>query len=631
MEQTNLENMQAILACSKTDLTNMMNKVNGEQLVPGELKNCEQPRTSKSCCEPIEITNHENSLCHNQQDPIESSSPIEKDFKSSQNEKSKLKTVTIEKIEIEIEKLVEIKFEKSAKILVEPLNETGQQIEIEIENVPEEDLESTETTDEVINYVQIEKEVKEPVAIVEENDSCLIEPDDLRKDAKIEQIVEELKLESDNQIVPSVEEETPLTPFSTPIQIEIKETELNEPETNLAKSLSSSSTISKSPPSTSTSTSVSDSSIVSSTKSIAPIEKISSPVAKPSPKRPSKVNQQKPNIEHDTPVNSIKKSNDSSFTKSKKTIKQTNANNIQTNNNTDRTKPEIKDDKKTEDCKEKAYEELVVYEFNFPRKFCGKLIGKNGVHVDFIRSKTHTQIAVRNDPGIEDLQIVCVSGRLEDVDHALDIIRSRFPVKHYQQISLKPISKPIIYRRYNPEKNASFNQSKVLVAPNMFVDLTSVKEKNQDDLVSVYVSAVVNAAHIFIQLPTNSAYENLQKLDQSMLAIYNNPEESIPLMEEPIEFGTICVAPTSYGWHRAMVTNYTPKSDLNEPCGLATVRFLDYGGYLTIPANQLRQLRSDFILLPFQAIECYLDGIYPFEGKTSYNKTSLELKYNYFI
>lgn len=97
------------------------------------------------------------------------------------------------------------------------------------------------------------------------------------------------------------------------------------------------------------------------------------------------------------------------------------------------------------------HEDIIVYEFNFPRKFCGKLIGKNGVHVDHIRSKTRTQIAVRDDADNHEQQIVCVSGRLEDVDQALDIISSRFPLKQYPTISFKPISKPIVYRRINNE------------------------------------------------------------------------------------------------------------------------------------------------------------------------------------
>merc|ERR1739836_285518 len=99
-----------------------------------------------------------------------------------------------------------------------------------------------------------------------------------------------------------------------------------------------------------------------------------------------------------------------------------------------------------------------------------------------------------------------------------------------------------------------------------------------------------------------------------MLNAYDNITEIVPNMNEPIEYGTICAAPTSYGWHRAMITNYQSYEsvrnqipDYNEMCGLATVKFLDYGGYLNIPVSQLRQLRSDFMLLPFQGIECYLD------------------------
>ena len=99
-------------------------------------------------------------------------------------------------------------------------------------------------------------------------------------------------------------------------------------------------------------------------------------------------------------------------------------------------------------------------------------------------------------------------------------------------------------------------------------------------------------------MPKNSTYTELQNLDKNMLITYDNMNELVPNMNEPIEFGTICAAPTSYGWHRAMITNYRSfeevklqLADYNEMCGLATVKFLDYGGYLNIPVNQLRQLR----------------------------------------
>lgn len=151
----------------------------------------------------------------------------------------------------------------------------------------------------------------------------------------------------------------------------------------------------------------------------------------------------------------------------------------------------------------------------------------------------------------------------------------------------------------------------MLVAPNMFVDIKPAA----NEMMNVHVSAVVNASHVFVQLPNNSTYESLQKLDEHMLEVYggaaaaaaaggsstsssSSSNKEVPLMNEPVEYGTICVAPTSYGWHRAMVTEYLSSdeaarqmSDYNEKCGLVTVKFLDYGGYLTIPANQLRQLR----------------------------------------
>ena len=141
-------------------------------------------------------------------------------------------------------------------------------------------------------------------------------------------------------------------------------------------------------------------------------------------------------------------------------------------------------------------EDLVVYEFNFPRKLCGKLIGKNGVHVDFIRSKTNTQIAVRNDSKIEELQVVCVSGRISDVDKALDIIGTRFPSKLYPQISFKPISKPIVYRRFNKEKTGTpddLEQSKIFVASTNFVEFSDLKN---DQSIPIQVTAIVNAGRL---------------------------------------------------------------------------------------------------------------------------------------
>ena len=233
--------------------------------------------------------------------------------------------------------------------------------------------------------------------------------------------------------------------------------------------------------------------------------------------------------------------------------------------------------------------DVIVYEFHFPRKYCGKLIGRNGVHVDYIRNKTHVQIAVRNDPTVDDLQIVCLTGCITDVDQSLDIISARFPHRHYPQITFKPITKPIVYRRNRIENN------KVLVSSNMYVPLASIKQSQTD----VNVSAIVTPVHLFIQLPSQATYQLLQRLDEDMLHLYSTSDKNIPALTCPIEYGTICAAPTSYGWHRAMVTEYFVQKEqsqqdypyYNGEIEMATIKFLDYGGYLNLPVSQLKQLR----------------------------------------
>lgn len=45
------------------------------------------------------------------------------------------------------------------------------------------------------------------------------------------------------------------------------------------------------------------------------------------------------------------------------------------------------------------------------------------------------------------------------------------------------------------------------------------------------------------------------------------------------------------------------------------VKFVDYGGYARAPISSLRQIRYDFMTLPFQASECYLANVKPIDGK----------------
>lgn len=69
--------------------------------------------------------------------------------------------------------------------------------------------------------------------------------------------------------------------------------------------------------------------------------------------------------------------------------------------------------------------------------------------------------------------------------------------------------------------------------------------------------------------------------------------------------GSICAAPTENNWYRAQVIS------ASEEAGTAVVKLVDFGGYLTLDADQLKQIRSDFMTLPFQATEALLAFVKP--------------------
>lgn len=75
-----------------------------------------------------------------------------------------------------------------------------------------------------------------------------------------------------------------------------------------------------------------------------------------------------------------------------------------------------------------------------------------------------------------------------------------------------------------------------------------------------------------------------------------------------ISVSSICVAPAVGAWYRAQVVLVDEETDTCD------IKFVDYGGYSTVNSSVLRQIRGDFMTLPFQAVECYLANVTPIGG-----------------
>ncbi|XP_062311678.1 A-kinase anchor protein 1, mitochondrial-like [Osmerus eperlanus] len=120
--------------------------------------------------------------------------------------------------------------------------------------------------------------------------------------------------------------------------------------------------------------------------------------------------------------------------------------------------------------------------------------------------------------------------------------------------------------------------------------------------VEVRVAQVASGNYLFLQQHTHPTFHALRSLDQQMRLCYAHP--SCPALPAPVEVGVICAGQMPEGaWWRAQVMRYHQDSREVE------VRYVDYGGYDTVRIESLRQIRSDFVSLPFQGSEVILDNL----------------------
>ncbi|KAM6220153.1 tudor and KH domain-containing protein isoform 1-T1 [Rhynchocyon petersi] len=122
-----------------------------------------------------------------------------------------------------------------------------------------------------------------------------------------------------------------------------------------------------------------------------------------------------------------------------------------------------------------------------------------------------------------------------------------------------------------------------------------------DEYLEVYVSASEHPNHFWIQIIGSRSLQ-LDKLISEMTQHYEN---SLP-EDLTVQVGDIVAAPlpANGAWYRARILGTLENGNLD-------LYFVDFGDNGDCPLKDLRTLRSDFLSLPFQAIECSLARIAP--------------------
>lgn len=231
-----------------------------------------------------------------------------------------------------------------------------------------------------------------------------------------------------------------------------------------------------------------------------------------------------------------------------------------------------------------------MYEFAIPQTLVGRLIGRHGCFVSQIKNKAHAHILIKKHPESNKLKICAIEGSQVEIDNALEMIRDKFPEKRYPELTLEQVSfAPSVTVPLLPEH----------------LSLKLVEGINNDTI----VSCMVTPNHLFLQQPTHPTFPNLNVLSGYMNVCY--ADANSPLLPNPIPENPVCAAYSLGAWYRALVLSTDNETEMSY------VKFLDYGGYANVKNSDLRQIRADFLLLPFQAAECFLSNIRPAGGETA--------------
>ncbi|XP_033345702.1 KH domain-containing protein akap-1 [Bombus vosnesenskii] len=231
----------------------------------------------------------------------------------------------------------------------------------------------------------------------------------------------------------------------------------------------------------------------------------------------------------------------------------------------------------------------MIYEFSIPQSLVGRLIGRHGSFLQNIRHKAEVSIVLKRHPISRDQKLCAIEGSTEGINVALEMIRQKFPEKKFPQLTLHQISPLIV-----PEDIPWFAELR---------QLSLVEGVNND----VVICHIVKPNRLFVQLPTHPTYPSLRILDERMTQLYNTTES--PSAPDELTSGMILVAKWYNTWVRVYVEQPDPHGEQH------LVRLVDHGGYWVFSSSEMRKIRSDYLTLPFQAIEIFLANVQPKDGE----------------
>ncbi|KAJ6646712.1 Tudor and KH domain-containing protein like [Pseudolycoriella hygida] len=251
-------------------------------------------------------------------------------------------------------------------------------------------------------------------------------------------------------------------------------------------------------------------------------------------------------------------------------------------------------------------EEILV-----PQSAYGKIVGRCGEVLQEICRKSQAKVYIDSgDRNEADMRRLCITGTRAHVNMAKQLIE--------EKIRIDKESRENAQVKREPRGNV-----KAIVAPETSPATTTsaadaiqpTREKLSSNIIEgqleVFVSAVASPSRFWIQLHGKQSKE-LDELTASMTEYYETGDnKNLHKIKDPY-LGQIVAAMFKYDskWYRAEIVGILP-NDYNPRDVILDLYFVDFGDSEYVQPNEVFELRTDFLTLRFQAIECFLANVKP--------------------
>ncbi|XP_069162013.1 tudor and KH domain-containing protein homolog isoform X2 [Procambarus clarkii] len=260
---------------------------------------------------------------------------------------------------------------------------------------------------------------------------------------------------------------------------------------------------------------------------------------------------------------------------------------------------------------------IEAVEMLVPIAAVGRIIGRNGDVIRSISRASGSKIIVERDEDRiaslsypENMRKIILKGGKEQIEAARSLLLEKvIEVEEMrQQIHASATNMSMRARsRQAAHEDDDSQSSSISLGPSQ----EALTLANSDRFIEAYVSAVDSASHFWLQVVGPRSVQ-LDKLVTEMTEYYECEENRELHKLDKVNIDSIVAAkfPHDNSWYRGMICSYEPNE--TDPIeSLVTVYYLDFGDTETVKIDTVYELRTDFLKLNFQAIECCLANVKP--------------------